>query len=155
MGTKKASLQKELVLEAYTRVGTVTHACRESGVSRNSFNSWLRRDARFRAAYEHAQEEAVESLEHEAHRRAVEGTLEPVYHRGKPVGAIRKYSDVLLIFLANPKKYRDNIRVDANVHANVNGNVLVNYGPLSKAELIDELTKRGMPTDILTGTDGP
>lgn len=49
-------------------------------------------------------------MEHEARLRALDGTLEPVYYAGKAVGALRKHSDVLLIFLfkaACTEKYRD------------------------------------------------
>ena len=38
-------------------------------------------------------------IEAEARRRAVDGVDEPVYYQGKEVGTVRRYSDVLLIFL--------------------------------------------------------
>jgi hypothetical protein len=66
-------------------------------------------------AFEAAKEEACEQLEREALRRAVSGVEEPVYHNGKVVGNIRKYSEVLLIFLmkgAMPGRYRDNATVE-------------------------------------------
>jgi hypothetical protein len=109
-GKAASALQKKKVLEEFAKVGTVTHACKETGVSRRTFNYWQKHDKTFMAEYERAQEEAVEALEHEARRRAKDGTLEPVFHRGNAVGAIRRYSDVLLIFLlkaARPEKYRD------------------------------------------------
>lgn len=111
MGKHGVALQKEKFLEAYAKAGTVLHACKESGIKRRTFYNWLKKDRAFLASYNQAQEEVVELLEREALRRASEGTLEPVYHAGKPVGAIRKYSDVLLIFLLNaarPEKYRPN-----------------------------------------------
>ncbi|WP_162148545.1 hypothetical protein [Asticcacaulis sp. AC402] len=41
--------------------------------------------------------------------------MEPVYHLGKTVGAIRKYSDTLAIFLLKahaPEKYRERSSLD-------------------------------------------
>ena len=60
---------------------------------------------------DHAREGAADTLEAEARRRAIEGVEEPVFHKGEQVGTLRKYSDVLLIFLlkgARPERYRDN-----------------------------------------------
>lgn len=61
------------------------------------------------AAVAEAMDAATDLLEEEARRRAVTGVLEPVFHGGKRVGTIRRYSDTLLIFLLNgarPEKYR-------------------------------------------------
>jgi hypothetical protein len=52
----------------------------------------------------------VELLETEMRRRAPVGWDEPVFHAGKVVGHIRKFSDTLLIFALKaerPEKYRD------------------------------------------------
>ena len=62
-------------------------------------------------AVDHAREEAADTLEAEARRRAIEGVEEPVFHKGERVGTVRKHSDLLLIFLlkgARPQKFRDN-----------------------------------------------
>ena len=43
---------------------------------------------------------AADILEDEVDRRAVEGVEKPVgWHKGKPGGYVREYSDTLLIFL--------------------------------------------------------
>lgn len=57
---------------------------------------------------------AVERMENEARRRAVEGTLRPVFHGGAQVGEVREYSDTLLIFLlkAHDPKYRDKQQIE-------------------------------------------
>lgn len=52
--------------------------------------------------------------EDELFRRAVEGTEEPVYHLGKQVDTVRKYSDRLLELLLksnDPEKYSDKHQV--------------------------------------------
>jgi len=149
MGTHAVKLQKQNVLEAYVKVGTVTHACKEVGIARRTFYLWIKTDKKFLAAYQEAQEEAIESLEKEARRRAIEGTLEPVYQGGKRVGAIRKYSDTLLIFLlkgAKPEKYRDRHEVTGAK----GGPIQVQDVSLTKDQLRAELTKRGWPTELLT-----
>ena len=66
-------------------------------------------DAAFADGWAEAERIAVEVMAGEAHRRAVDGTLRPVYQGGKKVGQVREFSDVLLIFLlkAHDPKYRD------------------------------------------------
>ncbi len=64
----------------------------------------------FKQLHEEAKDEAFDALEGEAHRRAVVGVLKPVYQGGQRVGAIREYSDTLLIILlkaGRPEKFRD------------------------------------------------
>ena len=46
----------------------------------------------------------MDELEAEARRRAVQGVRQPVFHQGKVVGHIRKYSDLLLIFLLKHRR---------------------------------------------------
>jgi hypothetical protein len=52
----------------------------------------------------------------EIRRRAIEGWNDPVYQMGQRVGSVRKYSDVLLIFLAKRlmPEYRDKVTLDVN-----------------------------------------
>jgi hypothetical protein len=63
----------------------------------------MRKDATYAARFEEARQQAAQSLEDEAVRRAVEGTRRPVLYRdkqvyiqGEPLFQI-KYSDQLLI----------------------------------------------------------
>ena len=60
---------------------------------------WRAEDKKFAAEWMQALSEACDVLEEEARRRAVFGTMEPVYFKGEAVGTIRRFSDVLLIFL--------------------------------------------------------
>lgn len=65
-----------------------------------------------------AREEACDTLEAEAMRRAVQGFEQPVYHKGVKCGTVRKYSDALLMFLlksARAFKFAD--RPDPNFRA--------------------------------------
>jgi hypothetical protein len=57
----------------------------------------------------------ADALEDEANRRAREGVERPVYQGGKFVGAIREFSDTLLIFLLKglkPEKFRENSHIE-------------------------------------------
>jgi hypothetical protein len=69
------------------------------------------KDPEFAALWEEALEIATARMEAEARRRAVRGTLKPVFYEGSVCGHIREYSDTLMIFLLKahkPGMYRDN-----------------------------------------------
>lgn len=104
--------KKRAMLAALRQLGNISQAAEAAGCSRSAHYLWLRTDPRYHAEVADAMEEAADHLEAEARRRAVEGTEEPVYYQGKPVGAIRRYSDLLLIFLlkaARPEKFRERV----------------------------------------------
>jgi hypothetical protein len=106
---------KEKFLEAFRRHGNVSWACRETKVGRRTVYDWREKDEQFAAAYGVAEIEATETMEQEAYRRAVNGTAEPVFHQGKKIATVQKYSDTLLIFMLKsraPEKYRENVHVD-------------------------------------------
>jgi hypothetical protein len=52
-------------------------------------------------------EEAADVLLAEARRRAIEGVEEPIMHQGQVVTTVRRYSDLLLIFLLKSARRRD------------------------------------------------
>lgn len=95
--------------------GNVSLAAQKAKISRRAAYDARDVDLAFAAAWKEAVEIAVELMEAEARRRAVEGTLRPVFQGKKLVGKVREYSDTLLIFLlkANkPDKYRDRHQVE-------------------------------------------
>lgn len=62
-----------------------------------------------------AQEEATDGLEAEARRRAVTGTLKPIFYKGEEVAQVREYSDTLLVVLLKgnrPDKFRENASIE-------------------------------------------
>lgn len=82
----------------------MTRAAKASGLHRNT---WYRRRSQrpeFAAAWAEALERGTDALEDEAVRRAVEGVLKPVFHQGKRVGALRIYSDSLLMFMLRARR---------------------------------------------------
>lgn len=131
------NLKRGKFLAAYAQCGNLTQAAKLAGINRDSHYKWLQ-DPGYERDFAIAHSEACEWLEAEARRRAVQGTEEPLSHQGriqyKPQlnedgsikrneeghvlwtdtpEAVRKYSDVLLIFLmkgAMPHKYRDNFK---------------------------------------------
>ena len=107
--------------------GNVTDAALAAGVPRQTVYDWRTGDEAFAAAWDAALDEAADAMEREAWRRAIEGVDEPVFgslgnNQGSgEIGAVRKYSDTLLIFLmkgANPGKYRDRQQIE---HSGPNG----------------------------------
>lgn len=100
-------------LAAYSECGNITHAAKIAQVARTLHYKWLDDCPEYVEAFKDADEKAADSLEKEARRRATEGVDEPVFYKGEECGAVRKYSDTLLIFLLKgirPEKYRENIR---------------------------------------------
>jgi hypothetical protein len=94
---------------------------------------WRDQDARFAKAWDEAMDLGSDALEDEAIRRGHEGVDRPVYQQGTRIGMIRDYSDTLLIFMLKarrPSRFRDNIKIDANV----SGGVLLMPTPMPTAE---------------------
>lgn len=103
--------QQRMFLEAYAELGHIGKAAELAGCTRHAVKYWRNNDEAFATAFDEAGEEAIDALEAEARRRAVDGTEEPVFQKGELVGHVRKYSDVLLMFLLNgnrPEKYKRN-----------------------------------------------
>lgn len=95
--------------------GNVRGACERAKVGRSTVYDRRKTDDDFRAAWDDALQNAADVLEAEAMRRAVFGVQEPVFYKGKVVGHVQRYSDVLLIFLLKgirPEKYRDFYKVE-------------------------------------------
>ena len=99
-------------LTVLERTGNVTAAAKAARVTRTTAYDERERSKEFAAAWKEAVEAAIEGMELEAHRRAVKGTLKPVFYKGDVCGKIREYSDTLLIFMLKahkPEKYRDTV----------------------------------------------
>ena len=107
--TPKKRPWQELFLEELSARGSVVHACEAADCSRTNAYAERERSAEFARLWDEAKKISVERMEAEARRRAVEGTLKPVFQGGSKVGVVREYSDTLLIFLlkAHDPKYRD------------------------------------------------
>lgn len=88
----------------------VAEACARAGYARRAVYKWRARDDAFAGEWAAAMIVALDRLEAEADRRAVEGEKIRIRHKGKVVGMRRRYSDGLLLARLKaiaPEKYRD------------------------------------------------
>jgi hypothetical protein len=111
MPKKRDRGKQKAFLEAFKRTANLSKAAEGADVDRSTHFRWLRGDSDYATEFELAREEAITLLEDEAVRRAHEGTLRAVFYKGKASGAVREYSDTLLVVLLKahkPEKYREN-----------------------------------------------
>ncbi len=131
--------KKRVMLASVAATGNISEACRRAEIERSTHYRWMEADEQYALSFRQAEQTAIDAMEQEAWRRAVEGTVEPVVSAGKHVTDIRRYSDTLLIFLlkgARPGKYRDRVDVTVDV-TKMAGEVAEQYG-LDKDEIIAE-----------------
>ena len=89
--------KKVAFLAAYSKTGNILVSAASAGIDRRTHYQWLKDDPVYASAFADAKEDAIESLEAEALRRARTG------------------SDLLMIFLLKslrPEKYCDKARVE-------------------------------------------
>ena len=89
---------------------------------------WLGQGEAYQEAFEDAQEHAVETLEEEARRHGRCLSRTTCVLQGERCGTVRKYSDVLLIFLlkaARPEVYSERRHVTGDVNVNVTEQALL------------------------------
>ena len=83
--------KKRAFLAAYRETGNVRLACTAAQIGRSSHYRWLD-DSDYAEQFEQAKKDAVDVLEAEARRRAVEGWEEPVgWYKGQAGGTVRRY----------------------------------------------------------------
>src|SRR6185436_13306310 len=85
--------------------GNVTRAAEAIGRKRDTLYIYRAAHPEFAAAWDDAVESFVDGLETEAARRAAVGVDRPVFQGGAQVGVVREYSDRLLEFLLDRKRY--------------------------------------------------
>jgi hypothetical protein len=103
---------KPVFLQTYADSGFILQTCERVGIPRNTFSRWLEQDQKFASDFAIANEKVTEKYELAAGLRAVNGYDEPVFHQGKQVGTIKRYSDRLLELLLksrNREKYAERI----------------------------------------------
>lgn len=106
-------------IKRLAETANVSAACKRAKCSRQEAYRTRDEDAEFDGAWKEALEIATEALELEARRRAEKGVLEPVFFQGVKAGAIRRYSDTLMIFLLKahkPEIYRDKLDIKHSGH---------------------------------------
>jgi hypothetical protein len=106
-------------LREFVLTGNVKASCLVAKIGRRTVYDWAKDDEVFARLYQEAKDDAIDMLEAEARRRAVDGVLEPVYQGGVKVGAVRKYSDTLMaLFL---KGYRREVFSERFEHTGPKG----------------------------------
>jgi hypothetical protein len=127
---------KPAFLKALADTGNVKLACYKASIGRAAAYHAYHRSEEFAKLWDQAIEDSVDMLEAEARRRAV-GFDVPVYYKGQTVGAIKQYSDVLMIVLLKghrPEKYRDNYDIEKFINAIARTNPSALPEPLPKAK---------------------
>lgn len=107
------SPNQQAFLDAYSETCNISRAANVADVARQRHYIWLESSEEYSAAFAAVKEQAADSLEDEAVRRAHEGVEKPVTIAGKRE-VVREYSDTLLIFLLKglrPEKYRERSEV--------------------------------------------
>lgn len=108
--TNRTPKKEAAFLDALRDGRSVTAAAIDAGIARSTAYEWRETDGEFAVSWDAAIEEGTDRLEDEAHRRARDGVLKPIYQGGKKVGQVQEYSDTLTIFLLKarrPEKFKD------------------------------------------------
>lgn len=104
--TSWTATRRATFIDILRNTGNVSAAARAVGIPRQRAYEERRRNPQFREEWLSAVEEAVDDLESELRRRAVEGTERPVYYGGSQCGSIRSYSDNLGMFLLKGRRHQ-------------------------------------------------
>jgi len=111
--------KKRAFLAAMSLYGVITRAAEVAGIDPKTHRNWLGADEVYAEAFGRAKQAAVDTLEAEARRRAVEGVQEPVFYEGRVVGHKMRQSDNLAMFLLKgnaPDKFRERSEVKVTGH---------------------------------------
>lgn len=116
---RQADVWRPLFINALRNSGNVRAACQAAGIARSAAYLARERSPEFKAAWDEALEEAVDTLEAAAWMRARDGVkrVEPIMYQGQKVAekVIAEYSDSLMSLLLKahrPAKYRERFDVE-------------------------------------------
>ena len=96
--------KKAEFLDLLAETGNVSGAALACHLPRRTLYYCRATDPAFAAAWEESLEIGLDALEDEAIRRAAEGVDEPIFQGGLCCGSVRKYSDLLMIFLLKSRR---------------------------------------------------
>ena len=109
---RMANKNRKAFLAALKISASVTRAAQAAGVSRTRAYQWRDGSEEFAQAWDDAVDEAVDSLEQEAWRRARDGVDKPVTFQGQITDTYLEYSDPLLMFLLRGHRPRFKDKVE-------------------------------------------
>lgn len=110
-------MKDEAFFEALARGQPPGAAAKLAGYTLAMVRERRKSDAEFERRWKEADELAIERMEAEADRRAVDGTDKPVFYQGERRGEVREYSDSLLILrlkARRPEVYRERFEHSAD-----------------------------------------
>lgn len=127
----------------------VTESARRAGIGNSTVYRHRQTNARFRAEWDAALAAAVDDVESNALRRAIEGVEKPVFYRGQQVGSIRVHSDALAMFMLKAKRPEIYARLTgaAPVPAEMSADE-------AKAEVLDRLDRLAAHDGSHDGAEG-
>ena len=97
MTTAKRKEHQAKFLECYRDRGTIVHACKDSGIGRQTYYDWVAKDEKFAAQAEDIREELIAALERSMYERAVKGDT---------------IAGIFLLKALRPNVYRENVRLE-------------------------------------------
>jgi len=100
--TRRAKQSK--FLDAFRNSKTVSGSVRITRTSRQTHRNWLATDPEYAERFQDVNDELTDELEQELRRRAMEGSEEPMYHKGERVGFRKRRSDACLVLLLKAKR---------------------------------------------------
>lgn len=121
----------------------MTRAAKAVPMDKKLHYRWLKTSSGYAAAFQRARDEFADMLEAEAIRRAREGALEPVFYQGEKVGAVRRFSDGLAMFLLRgfrPERYGNKTEIKTEITG-------AGGGPVQTAIQVQYVDARGNPVD--------
>ena len=139
---KKVPSVVEPFLAELAHGASVTAAAEYAGVSRAMVFRWRRDDPEFARRWDEAVQMGVDRLEDEAHRRAVDGVVRPVYQGGAKVGEVREYSDTLLLAILRGKRPEVYARPETSTNVNVEVRV-------TREQALERLRQLGLPVPFI------
>jgi len=118
---KMDAARKRAFCVKYAELGVLRQAAKAVKVDPTTIERQRKSDPSFDEAVKAAYADYCETLEREAHTRAVEGWMEPVFQGGRCVGEVLKKSDRILelVLKRHIPGYRDKQQVDMNVTGGV------------------------------------
>jgi len=132
-------------LEAVAIYGTITRACTESGVGRQTHYDWLKKSQVYVDCFLEAEKIFADRVRDAVRQRAVDGWQEPVIYQGqyqfvnetndagevtkRHMVTVRKFSDRLLELLAKAKcpEFRDKLEVGGKDGKPIEGKITIEF----------------------------
>jgi hypothetical protein len=127
VGQRPSAAEKRLAQDVFLRTfadnANLRAACKAAGIDRSTVYRWQEHDDAFSFRFKQAEADANDVIRAAIYQRAIQGVDKPVFHAGVVAGAVREYSDTLLIFLAKSRmpEFRERQQVDISGQLDING----------------------------------